>query len=85
MESCSRLLAAMSDGGLAVARTPPASDDDPELTIAEVAERLRVHRNTVTRYLEGGKLPGAYRLAGGTGPWRIPTSAVEAFKQQGQP
>jgi excisionase family DNA binding protein len=75
----------MDDGGLVVARTPPASDNDPELTIAEVAERLRVHRNTVTRYLEGGKLRGAYRLAGGTGPWRIPSSAVDAFKREGQP
>lgn len=85
MQQFAPLLAATNDGGLVVAGTPPASDSDPELTIAEVAERLRVHRNTVTRYLDGGKLPGAYRLAGGTGPWRIPTSAVESFKQQGQP
>ena len=63
----------------------PTSDNDPDLTIAEVANRLRVHRNTVARYLDGGKLPGAYRLAGGTGPWRIPAAAVEAFKREGQP
>jgi excisionase family DNA binding protein len=79
------LLVATDDGGLAVAGTPPSSDDARELTIAEVAERLRVHRKTVERYLKTGRLPGAYRLAGGAGPWRIPVSALDAIKQEGQP
>ncbi len=49
---------------------------DPVLTVAEVAERLRVHPQTVRLWLKEGKLKG--RLIGGTKTgYRIPESEVE--------
>ena len=38
--------------------------DEPVLTVAEVAERLRIHPQTVRLWLKEGKLKG--RLIGGT-------------------
>ena len=49
---------------------------DRVLTVAEVAERLRVHPQTVRLWLKEGKLKG--RLIGGTKTgYRIPESEVE--------
>ncbi len=48
------------------------------LTVAEVAEQLRVTTPTVWRWLRTGQLPGS-RLPGG---WRIRASDVEAFVRQ---
>jgi excisionase family DNA binding protein len=45
------------------------------LTTQEVAERLRVHEQTVRRWLKDGRLKGA--LIGGTrSGWRIPETEV---------
>ncbi|MEM9710637.1 MAG: helix-turn-helix domain-containing protein [Actinomycetota bacterium] len=48
------------------------------LSINEVAERLRVHRDTVTRWMKAGTLP-YFRLPGGQ--YRIRISDVEALEQ----
>ena len=51
-------------------------DSNRALTVAEVAERLRVHPQTVRLWIKSGKLRG--RLIGGskTG-YRIPESEVD--------
>lgn len=50
--------------------------EGPDLTIAEVAERLRVHRVTVSRYLNSGQFSGAYRVGR---DWRIPQRVLIEF------
>ena len=50
-------------------------DDEPMLTVAEVAERLRVHPETVRIWLRQGKLKGV-RLGGTKAGYRIPASEV---------
>ena len=60
----------------------PSSLDDPDgvdLTVTEVAERLRVHPRTIVRWLDDGLFPGAYRLPGAKGAWRVPRTAVADF------
>jgi excisionase family DNA binding protein len=48
------------------------------LTVQEVVARLRVHPNTVRRWLAAGELKGA-RLGGTKAGWRIPESEVERY------
>jgi excisionase family DNA binding protein len=50
-------------------------DDEPTLTVAEVAERLRVNPETVRVWLRQGKMRGA-RLGGTKAGYRIPASEV---------
>jgi excisionase family DNA binding protein len=45
------------------------------LTVDEAAERLRVSRGTLYRYVRSGRLE-AVRV-GELGPWRIPSAALE--------
>jgi acetyl-CoA synthetase len=49
--------------------------DEPLLTIAEVAEKLRVTTKTVRQWLQRGQMRGikAGKL------WRIPESAIDEF------
>ncbi len=47
------------------------------LTVAETAKALRVHEDSVRRWIEAGTLE-AYRLPGGT--YRIPVEAVDGLK-----
>ncbi len=56
--------------------------DDPLLTVEEVAERLKVHPESVRRWLRDGTLTGhlVTRRAG----WRIPESAFLRFAR-GEP
>lgn len=56
------------------------SPDDPELTVQEVANQLRVSKTTIYRYLEKGLLPGAWQMEK---DWRIPQSAVSAYRERG--
>lgn len=60
------------------------AQDDPILTTVEAGRLLGYGRHTIRDLAEQGDLPGAYRAPGG-GHWRIPTSAVEAFKQKNSP
>ena len=53
-----------------------------DLKVAEVAEVLRVHPETVRRWLNSGKLKG-YRLGGTSVGWRIPASEIERLKGMG--
>jgi Helix-turn-helix domain len=43
----------------------------PTLSISDAARRCGVHRNTVRRYLDAGKFPGAFR-EDERSPWQIP-------------
>jgi DNA-binding transcriptional MerR regulator len=43
----------------------------PLLSISDAARRCGVHRNTVRRYLDAGRFPGAFR-EDERSPWQIP-------------
>jgi Helix-turn-helix domain len=49
------------------------------LSISDAARRCGVHRNTVRRYLDAGKFPGAFR-EDARSPWQIP---VQDLRQAG--
>ena len=51
--------------------------DERWLTVAEICERLRVHEETVRRWLRTGQLPG--RAFGGRAGYRVRESDLEAF------
>ncbi len=53
-------------------------DEERMLTVAEVAERLRVHQQTVREWLRLGKIKGA-RLGGTKMGWRIPEDEILRF------
>lgn len=53
-----------------------AADDQPDLTVKEVAARLRISRFTVYRMLRAGDFRGAYRLRGA---YRIPEAVLTAW------
>jgi len=50
------------------------------LTVAEVAQRLRVHPDTVRSWLRSGRLGGVF--IGGRGGWRIPPEELERFVRE---
>lgn len=52
--------------------------NETQLTVREVAERLRTHEETVRRWLKAGRLKG-YRPGGDKTGWRIRESALEEF------
>lgn len=58
-------------------------DDDRFLTVDEVADRIRVNRETVRRWLRSGQLrgtlPGGKRMG-----YRIPESELRRFLQRGE-
>ena len=58
---------------------------DRFLTVAEVADQLRVSTVTVLRWLRSGRLAGT-RLPGRRAGWRIRPSDLEAFlREHGAP
>jgi hypothetical protein len=48
----------------------PATPQGVALTLSEAAQACGVHRATIRRYLDGGKLAGAFK--GADGAWRVP-------------
>lgn len=58
--------------------SPPAPDGT-DLTVTEVAERLRVSRFTVYRMLRAGQFAGSYRTIG---QYRIPLAVLTAYVAQ---
>lgn len=52
------------------------------LTVEQVAEELRVHRETVRRWLREGRFRGAVQPGGRH--WRIPRSALDSRNLRGQ-
>jgi excisionase family DNA binding protein len=57
--------------------------DDRLLTVAEVADLLRVDPETVRRMLRSGRLRGSIPVSPRSG-WRIPTSEVERVIEEGK-
>ena len=55
-----------------------------DLTIKEVAKTLAQSEAMVSRLVRGGYFPGAYKGGKGEGnaPWRIPESAVSAYRDR---
>ena len=51
--------------------------DERWLTVAQIAERLQVHQETVRRWLRDGRLEG--RNLGGKGGYRVRERDLEAF------
>jgi excisionase family DNA binding protein len=58
-----------------VLRAVVPMDDEPTLTVAEAAERLRLNPETVRVWLRQGKLKGV-RLGGTKAGYRIPASEI---------
>lgn len=55
----------------------------PELTLTQIAERLRVDRTTVWRWYDEGKLPrGRRRGPGKTSPIVIQLDKLEEFERE---
>ena len=54
--------------------------EDRWLTVAEIVDKLRVHENTVRRWLRTGALAG--RNFGGRTGYRIRVSDLEAFLER---
>ena len=61
-------------------RYTTAMERDELLTVKEVADRLKVHANTVRRWLDGQELHGI-RLSGKAG-WRVRESELERFLKE---
>jgi excisionase family DNA binding protein len=57
------------------------TDDDPLLTVDEVAARLRVHPETVRRLLRSGELRGSQPISRRAG-WRIRRSDLERLLRE---
>lgn len=57
---------------------------EPTFTTAEVAQMEKVSIQTVTLNCQQGKFPGAYKTAFPRGEWRIPESAVAAWRLRGK-
>jgi excisionase family DNA binding protein len=58
----------------------PATQGVTDLTIAGLAQLFGKRPSTVRAWVERGDFPGAYKLNGRE--WRIPNSAVDAFKDR---
>ena len=56
--------------------------DERWLTVAEIVDRLKVHEQTVRRWLRTGQLPG--RALGRKAGWRVLESDLDAFMRQGK-
>lgn len=52
-----------------------------DLSTREVAEELSLVTATVSEYAKRGMFPNAYKLGDG-GPWRIPKTDLELFRQK---
>lgn len=57
---------------------------EPVYTAAEVAAIEKVSAQTVALNCSAGHFPGAYRTSGAHGQWRIPESAVIAWRDRGK-
>jgi len=55
--------------------TENAFNLEPHFTILEVARTLRIHRKTIYKYIQDGRL----RAITVGSEWRIPQSAINAF------
>jgi hypothetical protein len=63
---------------------PSVADGDRILNTSHLAARYGVHARTIVKWLnEGrfGKSPGAYRLPGQKGPWRVTADAASAYDE----
>jgi excisionase family DNA binding protein len=56
----------------------PMAEDDELLTVAEVAQRLKLHQETVRRWIREGKLP-AIRLGRTQAGYRVRKSDLQLF------
>jgi excisionase family DNA binding protein len=54
-------------------------DTERWLTVAQIAERLQVHQETVRRWLREGRLAG--KNFGGKGGYRVRESELQAFME----
>ncbi len=52
-----------------------------DLTTRDAAAELQASTETVRNLIADGSLPGAYRLRGDHGPWRIPPASIEAHRE----
>ena len=71
--------AAKPEANAAIVSAQPASvSSDATVTIAELAEYLRVHRTTIYRLLRAGRIPG---VRSGT-LWRVDRGAIDEWERE---
>lgn len=58
-----------------------ATTDASPLTTAEVKAILKCSTDTVRSLIHDGKFPGAFRLRGDHGPWRIPPADLATYEE----
>ena len=60
------------------------TNEQPCLTVRQVADRLRVTPRAIQQWLNAGSFPNAYRLNPHLphSPWRIPVADVDAIRAQ---
>ncbi|WP_372595648.1 helix-turn-helix domain-containing protein [Actinotalea sp.] len=54
----------------------------PDLTVRDVSEALATTPETVRVLIRDGLLIDAYRLHGDRGPWRVPASALDVYRER---
>ena len=62
--------------GLSGIKKSPLDIDEEVMTVVEIANKLKVKENTVSRWCKEGKFANAFRAGRA---WRIPKSDVEAY------
>lgn len=55
---------------------------EPVYTCREIAAIEKVTPAVISEKCKKGQYPGAYKTAGAGGSWRIPVSALEAYRAQ---
>ena len=58
-----------------------AAPDGPVYTVSEVAKLLRVHKSTVYRDVESGRID-AFRVGKGRGTVRVTAAALRAYRKR---
>jgi len=64
-------------------RSPRPEVGGGDLTIGEVARLMHRSESTVRGWLNGGHVPGAYKLRGRA--WRVPRAALSALRTSAAP
>jgi predicted site-specific integrase-resolvase len=54
-----------------------------DLTLQEVADILRINRETARLWVQSGEFPNAYALPHSTG-WRVPMGDIQALRERGR-
>jgi excisionase family DNA binding protein len=64
---------------------PTTRPEATDLTVEEAAARLRLHPESIRRWLRAGeRFPHAFKVSATKGGWRIPVTDVERIRRGGR-